>query len=281
MPATPDIQESQFDVGVIADIGADLEISQFDAIALFRFPAEEEEVSQFDVQLVTIQKNVIQTSQLDLIILFRGRVSDPSVRAWTATLDGHDFYFLRLGNAETLVYDLTTEQWHVWASGSDFYWNIFTGINWFGGNNFSASFGSNIIVGSDANGSLFILDPTKPDDDPATEGRDVSPFRRRVTGQLPSRGYDSVAVYEFQLLGSIGQLNANADTGVTLLYSDDRGDSYVNAGEIITEEDNYEIRGSWRSLGSFRAPGRLFRVEDFGALQRIDSMTVNTSMAPE
>jgi len=266
---------------VSGERGLSADVGQADTTIIFNIPSERVDVSQSEAQYVGVSNNPVQVSQFDLMVIMRGRVSDPSVRAWTATLDGHDFYFLRLGDSETLVYDLTTEQWHVWASASESYWNAFTGINWLGGNNFSASFGSNIIVGSDANGSLFFLDPSKPNDDPTIEDRDVVPFRRRVTGQLPSRGYDSVSVYEFQLLGSIGQLNINAETGVTLLYSNDRGDSYVNAGEIITEEDNYEIRGSWRSLGSFRSPGRLFRVEDFGALQRIDSMTVNTSMAPE
>ena len=96
-----------------------------------------------------------------------------------------------------------------------------------------------------------------------------------------SRGYDSTRVFEVQLLGSLGQTDGISDLEVELLYSDDRGDSYVSAGAITTQDDNYDIRASWRSLGSFRSPGRLFRIEDDGALKRIDSLTVSTNNDPE
>lgn len=277
MALTPTIETSQADVGVIYS-GGNMLNSQSDVIAVFNIPSEEIHASQADTSVVSKTTSNVEVSQADLIIIYRGRIDDPSVRAWTFTLDGHDFYVLRLGNEETLIYDMLSEQWSVWATGDTGYWSVYTGANWFGGNNFAASLGSNVIVGSDANGALYFLDPNKPNDDAAVDGRDVIPFRRRITGQIPLRGYNSARVYELQLLGSVSDLDANANADIQLLYSDDRGDSYVSAGTITTVDQDFDIRANWRSLGSFRSPGRLFRVEDFGALKRIDSLTVNTSM---
>lgn len=279
MVATPSILVSQSDLNTVAEGGAaDIFVSQADSVTVFNIPTEEIHVTQADESAVIDVGADIQISQLDIIAIFTGRVDDPSVRAWTFTLDGHDFYVLRLGTEETLIYDLLTEQWHVWSTGEELYWSLFTGVNWFGGNTFSDFFGSNVIVGSDANGSLFFLDPNKPSDDAAVTGRDPVPFRRRVTSQLAIRGYDRARVYEVQLLGSVSQFDLGADNLVHLLYSDDRGDNYISAGTVTTSPRDYDIRATWRSLGSFSSPGRLFQVEDFGALKRIDSLTVNTDL---
>lgn len=278
-----DIQATQSDFSYVGNpTTTNLVASQADTVAVFNLPSAAMEATQGEMALITVSDGVpMEVSQLDMVAIFRGRVDDPSVRAWTFTLDGHDFYVLHLGSDETLVYDLSTEQWYLWGSQDNAYWSAFTGTNWFGGNNFAASTGSNVIVGSDSNGALFFLDPDKSLDDSPSTGREPVSFNRRVTGQLMSRGYDSTRVFEVQLLGSLGQTDGISDLEVELLYSDDRGDSYVSAGAITTQDDNYDIRASWRSLGSFRSPGRLFRIEDDGALKRIDSLTVSTNNDPE
>lgn len=277
MALTPSVETSQGDIGLVLDSGSNAVASQADVSVIFNFPATSIDVSAAEIATVSLTTTDIDASQADLIVVCLGRREDPTIRVWTFTLDGHDFYVLRLGNNETLVYDLLTEQWSVWASASEFYWSIFTGANWFGGNTFASGFGSNVIVGSDSNGSLFFLDPNKTDDDGLIEGREPSPFRRQVTGQVPVRGYDSISVHEVQILGSLNELTFDADATVELLYSDDRGDSYVSAGVITTEDGNYDLRGHWQSLGTLSSPGRLFRIQDFGALQRIDSLTIHTN----
>jgi hypothetical protein len=278
MTATPSIQVSQGDVNVISSATGNIQISQADTAAVYNFPAEEIHASQVDVQVSYQGASKMQVSQVDVIAVVRGRIDDPSIRAWTYTLDGHDFYVLRLGNDETLVYDVATEQWSVYTTGDLAYWSVYTGANWVGGNNFAETYGSNVIVGSDFNGALFFLDPTKPEDD-SLVGNYIVPFLRRVTGQLVSRGYNYNPLYEVQLLGSLNQESLALDLDVELLYSDDRGDSYVSAGKITTVPNDYTVRGSWRSLGSFTSPGRLIRIEDRGALARIDSLTVNLGEA--
>lgn len=280
MVGTPSVELSQASVfSITSGETANIELSQAFVFSIANFPTEQVEISQTLVQTITAgSTDEIELSQSFVMAVVRGRVDDPNIRAWTFTLDGHDFYVLRLGNEETLLYDVLSEQWSVWGSGEENYWSVYTGGNWFGGNAFAAIQGSNVIVGSDSNGSLFFLDPNKPDDDPVVTGREAVPFRRRLTGQIPIRGYDSARVYEVQLLGSVNDLESSLLVDIELLYSDDRGDNYTSAGTVTTVDQDFDIRASWRSLGSFRSPGRLFRVEDYGALKRIDSLTVNTSM---
>jgi hypothetical protein len=280
MAETPQIEVTQAFVSSLSGgEAAQTQVSQAFVASVVNLPTKQVQVSQGFVTLLSGGTDRgVQVSQAMVLVLCRGKVDDPNIRAWTFTLDGHDFYVLRLGNIETLVYDLTTEQWSVWGTGSQNLWNAYTGINWIGGNKFAASFGSNIVVGADSNGSIFFLDPDKPNDDAVITGRSAGPFRRRLTGQIPLRGYSSARVFEVQLLGSVSDLDNGATEDIELLYSDDRGDNYVSAGTIATVDGQYDIRASWRSLGSFSSPGRLFRFQDFGALKRVDSITINTNL---
>src|SRR5690606_14907332 len=75
----------------------------------------------------------LRVTQLRVISLVRGRVANPRVRTWTFTLDGHDFYVLRLGDQETLVYDVSTEQWVNWDSAGLPFWRPNVGMSWIGG----------------------------------------------------------------------------------------------------------------------------------------------------
>ena len=59
--------------------------------------------------------NNLEISQSRLLVAVRGRPGNPRLRDWTFSLDGHDFYVLRLGDDLTLVYDATTEQWVDWS----------------------------------------------------------------------------------------------------------------------------------------------------------------------
>lgn len=276
MVASASVQVSQSDVVAGLITGGPVDVSQFDFLTIINFPSGEVHVSSAETSYVSLTTTNVEVSQWDIAVVCRGRVDDPKIRVWTFTLDGHDFYLLRLGNDETLVYDVLTEQWSVWSTGSERYWTVYTGINWLGGNTFAATFGSNVVVGSDSTGDIYFLDPLKTADD--SPRGDTIPFRRLLTGQLVARGYDSISVHEVQVLGSLNQGIAGT---VDLLYSDDRGDNYVSAGPITTVVGDYDLRGHWQSLGGFSSPGRLFRLEDFGALARVDTFTVITSLKQE
>lgn len=227
-------------------------------------------VSQAQVRAIVDSTMKVRVSQARVLAVCRGRVSDPKIRAWTFSLDNHDFYVLRLGNTETLLYDRYAEQWYVWGSGNSDLWKAFTGQNWQGGYKWAGE-GSNVLVGDDGNGSLYFLDPSRFYDDDSVFGEETPrEFMREITGQVGIRGVDSVPCYGVQLIGSVGEMTQSGLTAVTLYTSDDQGHTWDEHGTLTIDNGAYDARAEWWSLGSFNAPGRLFRVRDFGALSRID-----------
>lgn len=210
--------------------------------------------------------------------------SQPYIRAWGFTLDGHDYYVLNLP-LETLVYDFHSGQWYNWGSESYRVWAALEGINWYGnigrlltlyGNTSITQSLSTVLVGDNSNGSLYFLDPTLPHDSDRTGvAGTYNVFERFTYGQITVRGWNYEPCDSFQLTGSVGEANATASAVVTLEYSDDAGHTFVNAGDLTITEGDYSQRMEWPSLGSYQKPGRLFRVTDYGALQRIDGMEVH------
>lgn len=279
MALTPTIEASQsFVNAVITEVTTNINVSQLYAQAVANFPTEGVEASTSFVSTITGGATPsVQTAQSYINVVCRGRVDDPKVRVWTYTLDGHDYYVLRLGNIETLVCDLTTGQWFEWTSNDNDVWKAFTGINWQSSGKLAEDYGSNVIVGDDGNGSLYFLNPNQFTDDDRVEGSLVPrTFTREFQGQAVKRGYDHEKVFAVELLGSIGKMD-NADlTTISLSYSDDEGETYIDAGSVTIPNNAFSKRVDWRSLGSLTAPGRLFKITDTGALQRIDNLTLDT-----
>lgn len=276
MALSPEIRASQLDVSTIIESGDGLLASQLDASVIFNIPSLQIDASQLDMVTVRMLTSAMEVSMLDVIAIFKGRVDDPSVRCWTFTLDGHDFYVLRLGNQETLVYDMLVGEWYLWGSGleSDL-WRAYSGINWRGANRWGPTLGSDVVVGDDGNGSLYLLNPEADTDDDALEGFSLQrPFTRQVLAQaVLTGGYDYVSCFSAQMFGSVGQLVQAGD--ITLEVSDDRGESYWSAGSVEVQPGTFELRVEWQSLGSMRAPGRLFKFTDYGAVHRIDNLELD------
>jgi len=247
--------------------------SQEQVLAAGIYPSNKVEVSQLTTQAAVTNPTLLESSQINVLVASLGKSTDPAVRAWTFTLDGHDYYVLRLGTQETLIYDDHTQQWYTWAGGDENTWNAYNGCNWYGGESWSYIYGSSVIAGDDGNGSLYFLNPMQDTDDSPVAGSALPiPFRREVYGQLPFRGYKRMPCFGIQVQGSIGnQTNTAIDT-VDLLTSDDRGQTYQDAGAIPITPGNADTRLNWRSVGSMKAPGRIFKLVDYGALKRIDSM---------
>lgn len=271
MVDTPEVQVSQLDVLAAAAAAPDLRVSQLDIMAVGIYPTEFVQASQLDVTAVTEAEMDLRVSQLDVYVVARGRVQDPFVRAWVFWQDSHWFYVLRLPTGKTLVYDLTTQQWLNYGSGDTETWRAFHGTNWLGSGPLMATYGSNVVVGDDGNGALYMLNPDSPTDDDAISGAEVPRvFTRMVTGQVTKRGHDYTPCYGVELGGSIGD-NETDLTDVTLYTSDDSGHTFDDQGTITVTAFDYEARVDWNTgLGSFTGPGRLFRIVDDGVLQRID-----------
>jgi len=280
MVATTDIQASGASVTTVTggETG-DMLLSNSYVVTVANFPTEQVYVSDAYVTTLMTYQQGVRLSNSYITVVATGRIDDPKVRAWTYTMDGHDFYVLRLGTRETLVYDTQSGQWYTWGTLTSRLWRPFDGINWPGAERWAQTYGSTVIVGDDGNGSLYFLDPTKyVDDTPlSVEGaEDQEQFERTLTGQVTKRGYDREKCYSVELLGSIGESTNSSLTNVTLYTSDDQGHTYDNQGTVSVDNADYDARIDWRSLGSFPAPGRLFKLVDYGSLARIDSISMES-----
>lgn len=273
MALTPTILAPQARVLAVAEPPATvtIEADQARVLAAANIPAEYIDSPQARVLSVVSDPAEIRAVQARVLVVARGRIEEPNVRAWTFTLDGHDFYVLRLGEDETLLYDTHSKQWYVWGSDESDIWRAYTGCNWQGADHWAHTYGSNVIVGDDGNGALYFLDPEGSlDDDPVSGDALPHTFERIITGQVATRSRDAVPCFGVQLIGSIGEAVEASLTDVTLFTSDDEGHTYDEHDTITVANGDYDARAEWWSLGSFVAPGRLFKVRDFGALCRVD-----------
>jgi hypothetical protein len=296
---TPQTRAAQAATQSLAGVSVQLRVPQGAILAAINFPTAQERTSQIDLltdthfkdpALRNSQANAsiyakpglsLRVSQADVLAYVRGRIQNPKLRAWTFTLDGHDFYVLRLGMDLTLVFDLTTEQWVDWDAFSETYWPVNCGINWVGGTGILQSdlktpYGSNVLVGDDSYGLLWFLDPTLAYDqhpEPANPTQQIN-FPRVLQGQVPMTGRENLPCYAVWLttdMGNPGYLGA----GVLLEISDDAGNTYQDCGTVTVTAGVYDPELAWTSLGQIEAPGRLFRVTDDGAVARIDNMEMN------
>jgi hypothetical protein len=268
---TTDVSQATL-LASVREPSARTDTSQYTLLASGVHPAAEIDSSQLTGLVSVTTAMTMQVSQLGVMVSAMGRVADPRVRAWTFTLEGHDYYILRLGNIETLVYDTHSEQWYVWGSDTDSLWRAYYGTSWQGGRALAGNYAS-VVVGDDGNGALYFLDPNGEYDDDALFGAATPrPFERIATAQLVLPiGYEYIPCFGVELFGSIGQ-SLTVGATVDLRTSDDRGITFISAGALTLTPDDHDQRLDWGSLGQMVAPGRLFQVVDYGALQRVDAL---------
>lgn len=262
-------------VATSAGASSEVRASQVNVVAAYNIPAEELRSTQASVMIPYSANKEIRTTQASVLAVVKGTVDNPKLRAWAYTLDGHDYYVLKLGTGgKSLVFDLSTGQWSWWASNGNMGWRASLGMNWRSAGSIPLDYGSNVIVGDDSYGVLWTLDPEQPNDDALLDETQVS-FNRVAMGQVPMRGRGRIPVFSAYLTASTGD-PAITGEAVTLEYSDDQGRTFVTASApVAVESGNYNQEYVWRSLGLIQAPGRLFRITDDGAFARIDSMDVN------
>ena len=250
------------------------------AYAVYNVPSRLISATAGFVSLPYAQRSQVTASNLRVSCVVKGEVSNPHLKAWTFTLDGHDFYVLRLGTTgKTLVYDLSTQTWSWWSSGSSVRWRANTGLNWYASGSVPGTNGSNVVVGDDSSGVLWVLNPLQGTDDPLTDGVGQTPFIRVATGQVPTEGREKPPMYQVYLTGSNGYPSLTANY-IDLSYSDDQGYTYRSAGIKTVVTGDYEQEFAWRSLGlagsrtRMGSLGRLIKITDNGAMARIDNLDV-------
>ena len=199
-----------------------------------------------------------QISEVALLVAYvEGPRETFNSRAWGFTFDGHPFYVLHLGNTGTWVYDVSTEQWAQWGTEGVVTWNMEYGTEWDG----------ETVAGDQATNDVWRLEPDSFLDD------DFRPVVRRATAGYPVTGRDAVSMGIFTLEMAV-QSTLEYDAEVSLSISDDKGVTFVNVGTLAVAADG-DL--SWRSLGSAKQPGRVFLIEDTGALVRIDGADVTVN----
>lgn len=175
-------------------------------------------------------------------------------RAWTFTMDGHVFYALDLGQEGTYLFDDTTQQWSKFITQGFDGWNLTNGTVW----------GQRIVGGDLLTDDIWEMQPGAGLDNGALDIIHV------VTGGLVKRSRTYSSVESFRLNCSFGQLADSFDATVQLSFSDDQGQTFTDMDVQSVTEGDFVGEIAWRSLGSFAAPGRIFRITDVGAFLRID-----------
>ena len=277
MALTPQVRVGQARaLALVTEPTEEIQVTQARALAMINFPTPFMHVSQARAEVAVNATKPMLVSQARVMVAARGRVANPRVRAWTFTLDGHDFYVLRLGDTETLVYDTYSKQWMDWDGEDLSFWRTNTGITWPGGAALAYEYGSNVVAGDDTWGLLWFLDPElgydqHPDADNTNQ---ELAFERVVMGQYPKRGYNAEPCYVIYLDAALGSPTVTAPY-LKLETSDDAGHTFIDQGSLVTTVGDYTQVLSWQSLGQIAQPGRLFRITDNGATPAIFDMEMN------
>lgn len=192
------------------------------------------------------------TQTLSYVAYYEGQPETSRTAAWTFVMDGHRFYVLPLGPEGDWAYDTTTQEWCKLKT------NGFDGMNFTHG----TMWGLRIMGGDSLYTILLEFDPTQPLDD---GWREVT---RIVTGGIPSRARSAIGVANFTLTASVGDDNS-VDMPISLAFSDDNGFTYSEEFDIpLTDKSTQMLL--WPALGSFSAPGRVFRITDTAGPVRLD-----------
>lgn len=254
-PASEAVEVSQAFTLALAG-GANTVVSQLAFLAMYSYPAETVELSQLELRALMSQSRDTRISQAAVLVLVKENPDKRRLRAWTFTLDGHNFYVLRLGTGGTVVYDTTTKRWSEWASFDRPVWQLQVGGNW----------GMSIVGGDDRVGLLWDVDPYAYRDD------EDLPIKRIATGGVPQRLHNGTACNGVMLTGSVGH-NDSTGVTVTLRTSDDNGQNWHDHGTItMITTGSFGEQIQWTSLGTIFAPGRIFQIEDTGVASRLDGL---------
>lgn len=211
--------------------------------------------SQAQLLAAIAQGNNVTTSSSQVALLAAYGTGVPgtsSSDAWTFVMDGHRFYVLPLGPEGDWAYDTTTQEWCQLQSQGFPGLNLRHGVMW-----------GLRVIGSDVLYTyLYELDPNQPLDEAWRE------VQHMVTGGIPTRTRSVIGVANFTLTASVGD-DSSVDQPVSLAYSDDNGVTWSPEYDMmLTDVGTQQLL--WNALGSFAAPGRVFRITDYSGPIRID-----------
>ena len=172
---------------------------------------------------------------------------DYNLRTFGFTFDGHPFYAIHLGLNGTWLYDSRNDQWSEWVTQGYTTWNF----------EYAIEYDQRIIGGDNQNSILWELDPASYLD----EG--FKPQQRKATGVVSLRSRDAVPVWALDVDATVDSYDGSVAT-MTLKISDNGGNTFntISTKTLTADSNGFPI--SFRSLGTMRAPGRVYNIEDEG-----------------
>lgn len=174
--------------------------------------------------------------------------------AWAFTFDGHVFYVLPEVDGKTLVYDMTTGQWHLWYTGAVLaMWNMRRGRMWKG----------RAIAADETLNKIWEVDPHSELDEGSID------ITRVVSGFQPVRGTASARQGSLRVTANVGEPNLVGAT-VQMRFSDNEGQTWSPVYVRILFTGDFDQPLRFRSLGRLRAPGRIWEITDTGGLMFIE-----------
>ena len=170
------------------------------------------------------------------------------ITTFSANIEGHIHYVINLPSInESYAYDCQTNEWSRWGSQ--------TGINYDPGlfkGALTAGQGEYIFVGSATDGKIWLFDVNNHTDD----GTHIQVI---VSGSLWIDGgvQKNTNVSLHCVRGVATQ--ETPDPIVEMRYSDDGGRTFTSwIRGHLGRVGSYNYKATWRSLGIFKSPGRLF-----------------------
>lgn len=255
------LRVEQADVSAIVGApGTVLRVHQLDAVAIGTQAAPYLHAQQMDVSAIGSdegKRTVLRVQEADvLVIAAEGEIPDLplTVLSFNYNLDGNFFYGIHVQGQGTFVYEMITGQWSKWASGSLELWNA----------QFHQKWNDTFYAASLTDNTVVQIDPSSILDDSFR----VNTFR--VTGRIESQSRRWVKNPDAQIFGSIGLRGGD----IELSYSDDEGDTYSTPKVATMVDGVRDANVMFRNLGSVKSPGRIYKIEDEGALRRIQSLKV-------
>jgi hypothetical protein len=134
---------------------------------------------------------------------------------------------------------------------------------------------NSVAVGYDSAGAskLWKLDPAQMKD------QGTLSVTWLLNALQPHSGLDFKTHYYLRVAGSIGAL-LETSAPLSLRWSDTAGATWSDARSITLAAGSYKQDLTYRALGSFCTPGRLYELSSTGGLKRIDGVTVLTDDPP-
>lgn len=279
MAATPSVESSQFSLGLAGNPVTDLQLSGFGLLAATAQKTDAIHAAQFRLDAAYAGTGTVFVSQTTIMAAILGAPTYRKARAWYFSLDGHDFYVLRIGDYETLVLDVTTGEIVPWDSLNRPTWRAHLGQNWIGmaRRNYLGGAQTNVVAGDDTFGVLWTLDPASGIDDAPLDGQDPQLYERVVTAGVAARMRVSPRQNVVFLVLRTGAPELEAPT-IELRLSDDNGNTFYSAGTVDIVPGRYDQEIMWRSLGVIRAPGRIMEFRDRGA--SVALISLDTRLSP-